>query len=151
MQLTTRHCSRGRQHGAALITALVLLVILTMLGLSSMTTNTMEERMSANAQEKNRAFQAAEAGIEIAMTNADSFNINNTISNPLTGTDSNFGSYGATVTYAAGFRQETPPRRGSGWDTSYALYHFDVSSTADTASGSTKTIHAGSYQVGRKR
>ena len=93
MRLTTRHSCRDEQRGAALITALVLLVILTMLGLSSMSTNTMEERMSSNAQEKNRAFQAAEAGIEIAMTNADTFNINNTISNPLTGTDANFGSY----------------------------------------------------------
>jgi len=141
----------GRQQGAALITALVLLVILTMLGLSSMTTNTMEERMAANAQEKNRAFQAAESGLELAFSNADSFNINNTESNPITGTDSNFGPYNATVTYKAGFRQQTPPRRGSGWDSSYALYHFDVSSTATTASGSTKTIHAGSYQVGKKR
>ena len=85
------------------------------------------------------------------MNNADSFNINNTTSNPITGTDSNFGAYGASVTYAAGFRQQTPPRRGSGWDASYALYHFDVSSTATTASGSTKTIHAGSYQVGKKQ
>ena len=145
MHISTKPCQHNRERGAALITALVLLVILTMLGLSSMTTNTMEERMSSNAQEKNRAFQAAEAGIEIAMNNADSFNINNTTANPVTGTDSNFGSY------AAGFRQQTPPRRGSGWDSSYALYHFDVSSTAITAGGSTKTIHAGSYQVGKKQ
>jgi type IV pilus assembly protein PilX len=151
MRLTTKQCSRNRQRGAALITALVLLVILTMLGLSSMTTNTMEERMSSNAQEKNRAFQAAEAGIQIAMTNSDTFSLNHTISNPLTGTTNNFGSYGATVTYGAGFRQETPPRRNSGWDSNYSLFHFDVSSTANTASGATKTIHAGSYQVGRKR
>jgi Tfp pilus assembly protein PilX len=151
MRATTEFANRQNQRGAALITALVLLVILTMLGLSSMSTNTMEERMAANSQEKNRAFQAAESGLELAFANVDSFNINNTVDNPLTGTDANFGPYNATVTYAAGFRQETPPRRGSGWDTNYALFHFDVSSTANTAGGSTKTIHAGSYQVGKKR
>lgn len=139
------------QNGAALITALVLLVILTMLGLSSMSTNTMEERMAANSQEKNRTFQAAESGVDIAFDNADSFNINNTKSNPITGTTSNYGDYNAQITYEAAFRQQTPPRRGSGWDSSYALYHFDVSSTATTPSGSIKVIHAGAYQVGKKR
>jgi len=151
MRATAEFEGQHKQRGAVLITALVLLVILTMLGLSSMTTNTMEERMAANSQEKNRAFQAAETGLELAFSNADSFNINNTVDNPITGTDSNFGAYDATVTYKAGFRQQTPPRRGSGWDSSYALYHFDVNSTATTVGGSTKTIHAGSYQVGRKQ
>jgi Tfp pilus assembly protein PilX len=150
MRSMTKTVHHARQRGAALITALVLLVILTMLGLSSMTTNTMEERMASNAQEKNRAFQAAESGLNMAFTKQDSFNINNTVNNPLVGTDSSFGSYGADITYKAGFRQETPPKRGSGWGTNYSLYHFDVSSTA-TVSGATKTIHAGSYQVGRKR
>ena len=66
------------QKGAALITALVMLVILTMLGLSSIMTNTMNERMAANSQEVNRAFQAAETGLDLGYADADSFNINNT-------------------------------------------------------------------------
>lgn len=142
--------SMKKQSGAALMTALVILVILTMLGLSSMSMNTMEERMAANAQEINRAFQAAETGLDLAYDNADAFNINNTIDNPNTFTNTNFGSYNAEIEYSIGFRQSTPPKRGSGWDSNYLLYHFDTQSTARTVSGATTTIHAGSYQVGRK-
>lgn len=151
MKKFTMNRFHSRQEGAALITALVLLIVLTMLGLSSMSTNTMEERMAANSQEMNRAFQAAESGVGLAFTNADSFSINNTEDNPVTDTKSDFGSYKADVTYEAAFRQATPPKRGSGWDTSYALYHFDVASTANTPSGASTTIHAGAYQVGRKQ
>lgn len=139
------------QNGAALITALVMLVILTMLGLSSMTTNTMEERMSANSQEINRAFQSAESGLDQAYADIDGFNISKTVSNPNTGTDNNFAGQGTALTYSIGFRQQTPPKRGSGWDSNYSLYHFDMSSSAATESGASTTIHAGSYQVGRKQ
>ena len=141
---------KQRQHGAALITALVMLVILTMLGLSSMSTNTMEERMSANSQEINRAFQTAESGLDMAYANVDSFNINNTLANPNT-YSTTVGSYNAKLSYSIGFRQQTPPKRGSLWDSTYALYHFDMSSSAATDSGASTTIHAGSYQVGRKQ
>jgi Tfp pilus assembly protein PilX len=140
-----------KQSGAALITALVLLLIMTMLGLSSMTTNTMEERMAANSQEINRAFQAAESGLDLAYTDVDAFNLNNTEANPNTYTNNNFASYGAELTYSVAFRQQTPPQRGSGWDSNYSLYHFDMESTASTPSGASAVIHAGSYQVGRKR
>lgn len=140
-----------KQQGAALMTALIMLVILTMLGLSSMSTNTMEERMAANSQEVNRAFQAAETGLDLAYADADSFNINNTASNPNTYTDNSFGSYNADLTYSIAFRQETPPKRGSGWDSNYSLYHFDTESSASTDSGASSAIHAGSYQVGRKQ
>ena len=54
------------QHGAVLVTALVFLVILTLLGITSMSTNTLEERMAGNSQDINRAFQAAESGLSAA-------------------------------------------------------------------------------------
>jgi type IV pilus assembly protein PilX len=139
------------QDGAALITALVMLVILTLLGLSSMTTNIMEERMASNAQEVNRAFQASETGLDLAYADVDSFSLNNTADNPNTFSDTSFGSYSADLNYSIAFRQQTPPQRGSGWDSNYALYHFDISSSASTPGGAATSIHAGSYQVGRKQ
>ena len=139
-----------RQNGAALITALVMLVILTMLGLSSMSTNTMEERMAANSQETNRAFQASEAGLDQAYADVASFDLNHTVANPNTFTIA-VGPYNTQLTYNIGFRQQTAPKRGSGWDSGYSFYHFDIDSTAVTASGASTTIHAGSYQVGRKQ
>lgn len=141
---------RKRHHGAALITALVFLVILTMLALGSMSTNTLEEKMAANSQEINRAFQTAESGLELAFNDANSFSINNTELDPYTGANTNFGDYGAATNYEVAFRQTTAPKRGSGWDSNYALYHFDVQSSGETDSGAATTIHAGAYQVGYK-
>ena len=126
----TGHQYRG---GAVLITVLVMLILLTLLSLSSMSTNIMEERMAAASQEINRVFQASESGLELAFDDVNAFNLNNTEANPNTGTDNNFGSYSADISYSSAFSQETPPRRGSGWDSNYALYHFDISSTATTA------------------
>ena len=147
--MTQSQHNNHHQRGAALITALVMLVILTMLGLSSMSTNTMEERMAANSQETNRSFQAAESGLDQGYADADSFDLNHTKANPNTFSVTDFGSYDATLTYSIAYRQQTPPKRGSGWDSTYALYHFDTASTATTASGASSSIHAGSYQVGR--
>ncbi len=56
----------GLQAGAALVTGLIFLVILTLLGITAMQTSTMEERMSGNARDRNIAFQAAEAALRDA-------------------------------------------------------------------------------------
>jgi Tfp pilus assembly protein PilX len=62
------HPSRGAraQHGAVLMVALMFLVILTMLALTSMTGTTLEERMAGQYRDLNIAFQAAEAGLRDA-------------------------------------------------------------------------------------
>lgn len=52
-----------RQGGAVLLTALILLLILTLIGTGGMKTVTMEERMVSNMQNANKAFHGAEAGL----------------------------------------------------------------------------------------
>ncbi|WP_144780002.1 pilus assembly PilX family protein [Marinobacter maritimus] len=55
-------CSVGvRQRGAALIISLVILLVITVIGLASMNTSILQERMSANAQNARQAFLSAEA------------------------------------------------------------------------------------------
>lgn len=56
----------GRQTGAALVVALVLLLVITILGLSSMRGTSLQERMSANLRDRGLAFQAAEAALREA-------------------------------------------------------------------------------------
>lgn len=56
----------NQQKGSVLIVSLLLLVVLTLLGVSSMQSNIMEERMSGNLRDRNIAFQAAEAGLRDA-------------------------------------------------------------------------------------
>lgn len=52
-----------RQTGAALIVSLVLLLIMTVLGVTAMRTTTLQERMAGNLRDNNLAFQAAEAAL----------------------------------------------------------------------------------------
>jgi type IV pilus assembly protein PilX len=58
---------RTKQSGAALVVGLLLLLVLTILAISGITTATLELQMAGNEQYQERAFQAAEAGIEQAM------------------------------------------------------------------------------------
>ncbi|MEN9461761.1 MAG: hypothetical protein RIS84_1781, partial [Pseudomonadota bacterium] len=54
-----------KQQGAVLIVALMILVILTLLGISAMRFTILETRMTANMAESSRAFQVAEIGVMI--------------------------------------------------------------------------------------
>jgi Tfp pilus assembly protein PilX len=60
--------SRG-QRGAALIMALVILFILTILGVTAMSTSSLEQKMAGNIQDLTRAFQAAESGVDRVIDN----------------------------------------------------------------------------------
>jgi len=51
------------EHGAALITALVFLLILTILGISAMQMSILEERMAGNTRDLTIAFEAAESAL----------------------------------------------------------------------------------------
>jgi hypothetical protein len=60
---------RASQTGATLIVGLVLLLVLTVVGVSGMNTATMEITMAANTQFQQDSFQLAEDGIDIAIGN----------------------------------------------------------------------------------
>lgn len=57
---------RKSQRGAVLIVSLLFLIVLTVLGLASVRSTTMQERMAFNSREQNLAFQAAEAAMQEA-------------------------------------------------------------------------------------
>jgi type IV pilus assembly protein PilX len=61
-----RHSFRASQRGAVLIVSLIFLVILTMLGLTAMTSTTFEERMAGNSRDAAIAHHAAEAALREA-------------------------------------------------------------------------------------
>lgn len=163
MNIQRKSLPRRNQHGAALVTALVLLTIMTMLAMTSMGTNTLEEKMAANAQEMNRAFQAAEMGLALAMTNAAAFDYTNAVSDngtPFDKSDDAYdfeatetgiaGVYNAEATYRAWFREETNTiaRGGPGWDVGKVYFFFDLESTGSTPSSTSTTVRAGAFQVG---
>lgn len=81
--------SVARQRGAALVVGLILLTLLSLLGLTALGTSLLEERMAANARDRIRAFQAAEAALrlcEAAITPTAVFNNENGLYQPASGT-----------------------------------------------------------------
>ena len=62
---------RSTQTGATLIVGLILLLVLTIVGVSGMNTATMEITMASNMQFQQDAFQAAEDAIDIAIGRRD--------------------------------------------------------------------------------
>jgi len=59
----TNMTSINKQNGAALFVSLILLIVLTVIGLSSMQRSNMQERMAANTHVSNMAFNSAESAI----------------------------------------------------------------------------------------
>jgi len=56
-------CCPAAQRGATLAVTLVILLLLTLLGVSAMHNTTMEERMAGNSRDREMSFQAAEAAL----------------------------------------------------------------------------------------
>jgi len=71
--------ARAKQRGATLIVGLILLLVLTVLGVSGMSTARMEVRMAGNTQFRQDAFQLAESGIDLAIAGG-SYNTTSTAS-----------------------------------------------------------------------
>jgi type IV pilus assembly protein PilX len=58
--------TRLKQKGSVLVLSLIMLVILTMLGVSSMSSSSLQEKMAGNFRDRQIAFQAAEAALAFA-------------------------------------------------------------------------------------
>ena len=62
----------SRENGAALVIGLLLLLLITFLVVASMNNANVQERMAANSQNINLAFQAAESGIDEQVSQVES-------------------------------------------------------------------------------
>lgn len=99
--------SRGRQSGTALIVAMVMLLAMTLLGVTAVRNTTLQERMAGNLRDNNLAFQAAER----ALREGESFLRSPTIP-PFTGAngllqmedDAGKGSFWSTYDWVANGR-----------------------------------------------
>jgi type IV pilus assembly protein PilX len=58
---------RHEQRGVTLIITLVMLVLITLVGVSSIRTSTMDEKMAGNSRDRDKAFQAAEAAVQTCL------------------------------------------------------------------------------------
>ncbi|WP_420235415.1 pilus assembly PilX family protein [Pseudomonas sp. ABY48] len=56
---------KHRQRGMALLVSLVFLLLLTLIGLSSMQSATLQEKMTSSVMQRNQSFQIAEAALRV--------------------------------------------------------------------------------------
>ncbi|HLS80494.1 MAG TPA: PilX N-terminal domain-containing pilus assembly protein [Steroidobacter sp.] len=138
--MRTRTCSAprtSREHGAALVVGLLLLLVLTLLAISGMNTASLELVMAGNTQYHQNAFQAAETGIERALVD-DTFN-------PVLATAEetlNVAIAGSSIDkYSTWTRRQLdgkaqPAMWGSSWN-SFSTYHFEIESHGESARNAT--------------
>jgi len=63
--------SHSKECGAALVTGLLILVVLTLIGMASLNMSVLDEKMAGNLKDKTLAFQAAEAALRDAEANIE--------------------------------------------------------------------------------
>lgn len=88
----TQPCAiRRSQRGATLVVGLVILLLLTLLGVQAMRSNTLQERMAGNTRDRNTAFQAAESALRVGETRGTFSPQNPPLDNPVNwnGTNAN--------------------------------------------------------------
>lgn len=69
--LSSRPAPLRRQRGATLVVVLILLLVMTLLGLASLRSTILEERMTSNLLDRSLGFQVAEGGLREAEATLD--------------------------------------------------------------------------------
>lgn len=135
----------GNQQGVALVMALVILVILTMLGISAMKSSSLELKMAAGLQDNTMAFQAAESGLVEAFRTVTL--------DPNQAVTSNFspasGVNASTETTYTGQSEVTGTDKPSS-KINYRFANFSQTATATTPGGAKVVIHQGVRQIVNK-
>ena len=130
------------QAGAALIVALILLLVITMLGISAVSTSRLEILMAGNSQFSQQAFQAAESAIEAEIALGDlSTSLNrssayNYPNNASANTQTNYVIAGEV------------PAGGYSLGASFKAYHFETDATGTAPRNATSRHRQGFYIVG---
>ena len=139
--------SMSRQRGAALVVGLILMLVLTVLGVSGVTVSVFGLTMASNAQVQQNAFQAAETGIDIAI---ETRNFTTTAPVVIPDTALGDGTYSTTSTMT--FQVNTPVPGAAfsmGVDPgSVQAFHFDVVSTGSGPSNASSVHNQSFYVVG---
>lgn len=151
-------CLQAHQdRGFALITALIFLLVMTLIGISLMTGSSTDERMAANAQQRNQHLQIADSAIQKMFNEAEVFVLGQTVS--------------ATHPYYDGSAPDgEPPRplvsyeKDAGVETAigassnpaliweageYSRYYFNLRATAQSASGAQTSLAVGAMAIGK--
>lgn len=154
-----------KQQGVVLVISLLLLLVITLVGISSLSTTVLEEKMTSNMQAKHVVFQAADSLVEEAVDDTDFLwaaytkGINPATPELLQSDSELYASFLqdasgdpvpiplSTKEVSAEFKGNTVPiganatslRLGS---SAYQLYHYNLEGTAELADQNARAVHA---------
>ena len=140
-----------RQRGAALIVGLVLLMVLTVLGVSGMNTATLELTMAGNAQFNQDAFQAAETGIDLVLARRTFNTIPGDPGNVIVPTALGDGTYSTesmTTFQETTLVPDIGFSGGIGTPGTVQAFHFDIVSIGNGPRNARSTHNQSFYVVG---
>lgn len=133
------------QSGAALVIALIMMIVLTLIGLASIFTSTFEIRISGNKRGSTNAFYGADSGVQVIMANIENFNLarygtNHKYENAFNdATNVNPNPTNASIILYHDTSQSGAPR-GSGMSATHVSFiHFLITSTAQDQLDSSAT------------
>ena len=139
----------AHQSGAVLIVAMILLVVLTLLGVTAMNTSSLQERIASNTQEQVHAFQAAETGLNQAFADNLAYDITSTYTGGAT--PATFAGAADSASYAPTFLGFSPPPPGSLYSaTSFQAAHFNFRATGTSETNISIVLNGGAYQIAPK-
>ena len=140
---------RSKQQGAALVVSLIILVVLTIIGITAMRTSTLEERMSGNMQDTLKAFSAAESALDRAFS--DEMGLTTSDSAAPVSNSYNYNNTSVTVTSTFLGTSEKLPRSATGiYGLGYKRALYDQRSDATTPTGGKSVQHRGVARIMNK-
>jgi hypothetical protein len=134
-----------QQSGAALVVALILLVALSLMAISSMNTASLDLIMAGNEQYRNRAFSAAEAGVERALTGG-TFS-SGADSSAASSTGAGNDTYAYTITRPNSGATVPAPSGYSSASGQFGAIYFRITSNGNSERGTRSQVMQELYEV----
>lgn len=136
----------NNQSGAALVVALILLVALSLMAISSMNTASLDLIMAGNEQYRSRSFNAAEAGIERALVGG-TFDSSTDFTQAATSTGSGSDTYAYTISRPSNGAVEPPPSGYSAAEGTFGTIYFRITSDGVSERGTRSRTVQELFQV----
>jgi Tfp pilus assembly protein PilX len=134
------------QSGTALVVALIMMVVITLIALASSYTSIFEIRISGNKRGKTNAFYSAEAGINAIQPYISNFDLTKYIPlipsttshyNPFS--DASIPNPTSAQADIVAYLNQTAPPRGGGWGQGVAYMYYGVTCIGNDTAGSGAT------------
>jgi type IV pilus assembly protein PilX len=148
------------QSGAALIVGLILLMVMTLLGITGMTRAITNIRMADNTRQSQAAFQAAQSALDTEMVDPNPITVDDALVpgvvvrqlDPAYNYPADSDQPTATASAVTTFRAESDLAPGSGWEAgTMTALHFEIESDArSTARGARSQQVMGFYVMAPK-